>query len=131
MSLRNSRSVRKAQNPSQGKHWSVKEYFKRHKKSHKARTIRFKGSGKQTKHFNVRLATGLSLKGVSGEVNIACSKVKRGSKVTEKYLVSSAQLKARDIVKYYRVRWLIETWHKEVKQKFGFGDIVRSEKRFI
>ena len=75
MSLRNFRSVRKAQNPSQGKHWSVKEYFKRHKKSHKAKTIRFKGSGKQTKHFNVRLATGLSLKGVSGEVNIACSKV--------------------------------------------------------
>ena len=122
MALMSSRSVRKTKNPNQSKNWNVQQYFKRHKKSHKAMAIQFKGSGKQTRHFNVRLATGLLLNGVAGEVRVVCSKVKRGSKVTEKYLASSAPLKARDIVKYYRFRWLIETWHKEVKQKFGFGD---------
>ena len=100
--------------------WRVKEYFKRHK-CHASKTIRFKGSGRKRITFQVRLATNVRLKGV-GNVNVVCSKGRRGKKVTMKYLVSSANLTARNIVKYYRVRWAIETWHKEVKQKFGFGD---------
>ena len=103
VALMSSRGIRKVKkNPKLNKSWRVSEYFKRHKKGHKAMTIRFKGSGKKIRHFSVRLATDLLLNGVSGKVSVVCSKVKRGSKVTEKYLASSAPLKARDIVKYYR-----------------------------
>ena len=97
------------------------DYFKRHKKGHSLSTIHFKGSGKKRVTFQVRLATGIHLKGV-GNIHVVCSKGKRGSKTTVKYIGSSARLSARNIVKYYRARWIIETWHKEVKQKFGFGD---------
>ncbi len=101
---------------------SVAKYFKRYKKGHSSSTIRFKGSGKKRITFQVRLAMKVHHKGV-GLINVACSQGKRGSKKTIKYVASSdLRLKARDIVKYYRARWSIETWHKEVKQNFGFGD---------
>ena len=112
MALKSSRTV---------KNCRVTDYFKRHKKGHSSSTIRFKGSGKKRITFQVRLATDVHLKGV-GHIHVVCSKGKRGSKTTVKYLGSSARLSARNIVKYYRARWVIETWHKEVKQKFGFRD---------
>ena len=112
MALKSSRTVKSCR---------VTNYFKRHKKGHSSSTIHFKGSGKKRVTFQVRLATGIHLKGV-GNIHVVCSKGKRGSKTTVKYIGSSAKLSARNIVKYYRARWIIETWHKEVKQKFGFGD---------
>ena len=101
----------------------VSEYFRSHKKGHKAKTIRLSDSGKKRITFTVRLATSVLLKGV-GAVNVVCSKGDlRGKRKTVKYIGSSdPRLKTRDIIKYYRIRWKIETWHKEVKQKFGFGD---------
>lgn len=100
----------------------VSNYFKRHKKGHRESTIRFIGSGQKRITFKVRLATGVHLKGVS-KVNVACSKGTRGSKVTMKYIATSdINLTARDIIRFYRARWKIETWHKEVKQDFGFRD---------
>ena len=113
MALKSSRTV---------KGLRVTEYFKRHKKGHRNTSIRFIGSGRKRITYRVRLATNIQLKGF-GKVNVVCSKGKRGSKWTKKYIASSdRQLVARDLVKYYRQRWSIETWHKEVKQQYGFGD---------
>lgn len=104
------------------KDFQVAEYFKRHKKGHRNTSIRFIGSGKKRISYQVRLATGIQLKGF-GKVNVVCSQGRRGPKWTVKYLATSdCRMAARDLVKYYRQRWSIETWHKEVKQHFGFGD---------
>ena len=104
------------------KNHRVTEYFRRFKKGHSTITIRFIASGRKRITFQVRLATNVHLKGVR-QINVVCSKGKSGAKTTTKYITSSdKKLRARDLVKLYRQHWSIETWHKEVKQKYGFGD---------
>lgn len=105
----------------------VKEYFQRHRHI-PWRTIRLKFGNSQGKtkerRFRVRSAGRSHLKGF-GEVNVVCSeKTSRNArKVSRKYIVTNdLRQSARKTVRVYAKRWAIETWHKVMKQKFGYGD---------
>lgn len=105
----------------------VKEYFNRNRQI-PWRTIRLKlGNGpgeKRERVFRVRSAGKAYLKGF-GEVLVVCSekRSKSARKASRKYLITNdLRQSARKTVQIYAKRWAIETWHKEMKQKFGYGD---------
>jgi len=98
---------------------SVVKYFKNHRNL-KGESIRLhvgNGGKNSRRTYSVRLSVECRLKGV-GEVQAVCSKKHDG---TKKYLATSdLTLTAREIVFWYANRWAIETWHREMKQNFGF-----------
>jgi hypothetical protein len=98
---------------------SVVEYFKNHRNL-KGKSIRLHvGSGGKNSRrtYSVRHSAECQLKGV-GKIQAVCSKKRDG---TKKYLATSdLTLTAREIVFWYSNRWAIETWHREMKQNFGF-----------
>lgn len=98
---------------------SVVEYFKNHRNL-KGESIRLhvgNGGKNSRRTYSVRLSAECRLKGV-GKVQAVCSKKHDG---TKKYLATSdLTLTAREIVFWYAKRWAIETWHREMKQNFGF-----------
>lgn len=100
---------------------SVVEYFKNHRNL-KGTSIRLhvgNGGKNSRRTYSVRLAAECRLKGV-GQVQAVCSKKRDG---TKKYLATSdLTLTAREIVFWYANRWAIETWHRKMKQNFGFID---------
>lgn len=110
----------------------VKEYFQRHRHI-PWRTIRFKGGNsrgkKQEQKFRIRSAERSHLKGF-GEINVVCSeKTSRSARKTSRKYIATNNLKqsVRRTVLIYSKRWVIETWHKEMKQNHGYGDC-RSQK---
>ncbi len=102
----------------------VSNYFRRHRHI-PWESIRLSiGSGGKThrRDFSIRHTREAHLKGV-GEVTVVCSEKRRWSRRTRKFLAASdPSLTARQIVQWYTRRWAIETWHREIKQSFGFGD---------
>lgn len=112
---------------------NVKDYFHRHREI-PWRTIRLTGGNghgnKMDRKFRVRAAQKSHLKGY-GEVNVVCSeKTSRSAtrKTSRKYIVTNdLKQSARKTVLVYAKRWSIETWHKEMKQSYGYGDC-RSQK---
>lgn len=103
----------------------VREYFWTQRRWLPWTSIRLNiGTGKKTKRrkYSIRTATGANLKGV-GPVTVVYSKAKSRSKESTKYLATSAlSLTGRQIVQWYARRWAIETWHREMKQNYGFID---------
>jgi DDE family transposase len=104
----------------------VKEFFRTHRRWLPWKTIRLHvGSGtkkKKRRVFSIRTATKSNLKGV-GSVTVVCSKTKSRAKKSTKFLVTSdSKLTGRQIVVWYARRWAIETWHRDMKQNYGFID---------
>jgi hypothetical protein len=104
----------------------VKELFRTHRRWLPWNTIRLHvGSGtkkKKRRTFSIRTATKSNLKGV-GPVTVVCSKTKSRAKKSTKFLVTSdSNLTGRQIVVWYARRWAIETWHRDMKQNYGFID---------
>ncbi len=72
--------------------------------------------------FRVRQTSG-SLKGV-GQVQLVCSECKKRRHGRRKYLAcSDLMASATQIVMGYRLRWLIEIFHKQIKQHLGFEEM--------
>ena len=70
----------------------------------------------------VRQTSG-SLKGV-GQVQLVCSECKKRRHGRRKYLAcSDLRASATQIVMGYRLRWLIEIFHKQIKQHLGFEEM--------
>jgi hypothetical protein len=106
---------------------AVSDYFQRHRHI-PWRTIRLNGGNgfgnKKERKFRVRTAGRSHLKGF-GEVNVVCSEKKSriAKKTSRKYIATNViHQSARKTVRIYSRRWAIETWHKEMKQNFGYGD---------
>ena len=104
----------------------VKEFFRTNRRWLPWNTIRLHvGSGtkkKKRRVFSIRTATKCNLKGV-GPVTVVCSKTQSRAKRSMKFLVTSdSRLTGRQIVVWYARRWAIETWHREMKQNYGFID---------
>ena len=101
----------------------VCEYFKRHKHLSWS-TIRMKfgsGSKQHWRKFSVRTAMRVHLKGV-GLTNVILSKA-HGHARKPKYLVTSdLSLNCRQIINWYAKRWVIELWHRDMKQNYGYID---------
>jgi len=110
----------------------VKEYFLRNRHI-PWKTIHLKsGNGRGTRKkrkFRVRAARRSHMKGF-GEVNVVCSEKtsRTAGKRSRKYIVTSKLNQyERESLRIYAKRWSIETWHKDMKQNFGYGDC-RSKK---
>lgn len=107
--------------------FQVKEFFKKNRwiKWQSIRITRDSKNKKKRLDYRIRTAEQVELNGV-GLVNVVCSEKKargRGQKSTRRFLVSSRENSTgREIIKDYRKRWTIETWHKTMKQSYGFGD---------
>ena len=103
----------------------VSEYFRRTKRGLKNQPIRLKaGSGGKGSRriYSIRTATDATMKGF-GLVTVVCSKAIGRKRKPLKYLVTSdLKMTGREIVEWYGKRWGIETWHREMKQNFGFID---------
>ena len=116
MALKSSRTVNGA---------SVKDLFWRTRRRLKTQTIRLHaGSGKKRtrRTFSVRAVSKARLKGF-GLVTAVCSKAESRKGKPQKYLAASDLAMApREILKWYALRWRVETWHREMKQGFGYVD---------
>ncbi len=103
----------------------VKELFRTTKRWLSSKPIRLNvGSGdkKARRSFSIRTAREASMKGF-GLVHVVCSKAIGRKGKPQKFLASSdLEMSGRDIVCWYARRWRIETWHREMKQNFGFID---------
>jgi hypothetical protein len=116
MAIKSSRSVDGLQ---------VSKLFRRAKRRLKNISIRLavgSGSNRKRRKFSVRTARGARLKGF-GLANVVCSKAESRRDKPSKFIAASdLQMGARDIVEWYARRWAIESWHRDMKQNFGFGD---------
>lgn len=89
------------------------------------------GKNKRRK-FRIRTAENVKLAHV-GQVNAVCSEKvggRRNSRKTNtrRFLATSRlDLSGRDILELYSRRWAIETWHKKIKQDYGFNDCSASK----
>jgi hypothetical protein len=103
----------------------VKEFFRTHRRWLPWKPIRLhvgSGTKKKRRKFSIRTATKSNLKGV-GPITVVCSKTKSRAKKPTKYLATSdSRLSGRQIVVWYARRWAIETWHRDMKQNYGFID---------
>jgi len=105
--------------------WSqIAEFFKNHRLL-KWATIRFyltTGPKRKRKDFRIRQTIGY-LRHV-GEVQLVCSEFRKRPDGRRKYLAcNDLKATARHILLGYRLRWIIEIFHKDVKQYLGFEDI--------
>ena len=102
---------------------SIAVTFKRNRRV-EWRTIRVpKNSGKKKRmEFRIRQIIGYLRN--FGKAQLICSQFSKKSKGRRKYLACN-DLKAtsRQIIIGYRLRWAIETFHKEVKMFLGFEDV--------
>lgn len=103
----------------------VKELFRRTRRWLSWESIRLNvGSGnkKSRRIYSVRTAREANMKGF-GLVHVVCSKAIGRKGKPQKFLATSdLEMTGREIVQWYARRWRIETWHREMKQNFGFID---------
>jgi hypothetical protein len=98
-------------------------FFKKHRRL-KWQTIRVKPNGVKTKRLEYRIRHTIGYLRYVGKVRLVCSEYKKRPDGRRKYLACN-DLKAthRHIVIGYRIRWLIEIFHKKVKMFLGFEDV--------
>lgn len=108
--------------------FKIKEYFTRHRHlSWKSVYFNKDQNGKNKRRkFRIRTAEKVHLAKV-GQVTAVCSEKAGGgrnkTKKTRRFLVTSrSELSGREILRRYAARWKIETWHKKIKQDYGFND---------
>ncbi len=103
----------------------VREHFRTHRRWLPWTSIRLdigSGSKKKRRKYSVRTAIDVVLKGV-GPVTVVCSKAcSRRRKPTKYIATSDLSMTGRKIVAWYTRRWMIETWHREMKQNYGLID---------
>jgi hypothetical protein len=82
-----------------------------------------KNSGKKKRmEFRIRQVIGYLRN--FGKAQLICSEFSKKSKGRRKYLAcNDMKATARQIIIGYRLRWIIETFHKEVKMFLGFEDV--------
>jgi Transposase DDE domain len=103
----------------------VSELFRASRRWLAWETIRLKtGSGGKGSRriYSIRTQRDAYMKGF-GLVHVVCSKADHNRKKPRKFLVTSClEMGGRDIVRWYSMRWRIETWHRDMKQNYGFID---------
>ncbi len=127
IALKSSRSV-KTQNQynqtrkSEG--WnSITISFKRNRRA-KWQTIRVLKNGGKKKRMEFRIRQIIGYLRNFGKAQLICSEFFKKSKGRRKYLAcNDMEATPRQILIGYRLRWAIETFHKEVKMFLGFEDV--------
>lgn len=118
------KSEKQYSNTPKSREWSQVDVFFKDQRWVKWVTIRiFTDSPKKKRmEFRIRQITGY-LRNV-GRVQLICSEFKLRPKGRKKYLAcNDFKATPRQILLGYRIRWKIETFHKEVKMFLGFEDV--------
>ena len=121
---RNVKSEREYSTTNKTEGWTqVADFFKRHRWA-KWQTIRLKTKSGKRKRMEFRIRQIIGYLGKVGKVQLICSEFKKRSDGRRKYLAcNDLRVKARLIIIGYRLRWLIEIFHKQVKMFLGFEDV--------
>jgi hypothetical protein len=123
-STRTFKTEKKFANTPKSESWlSVSEFFRKNRWIgwETVQIQRDKGKKKRME-FRIRHITGILRN--YGKVRLICSEFKKRRKGRRKYLISNdLNAKPRHIIIGYRMRWMIEIFHKEVKMFLGFEDV--------
>jgi hypothetical protein len=106
------------------KHWlHVDTFFRRHRRL-KWDTVRLQTKGNKRKRMDVRIRHITGYWRSVGKVELVCSERRNRPDGRRKYLAcNDLRATPRQIVTGYRLRWVVELWHKCVKQNLGFEDV--------
>jgi len=118
------KSLRENTNSKESVDWSkVFEFFKNHRWA-KWQTIRVPTNSPKRKRMEFRIRQIFGFLRHVGKVQLICSEFKKRPDGRRKFLAcSDLNVKARLIIIAYRLRWIIEIFHKQVKMFLGFEDI--------
>jgi len=127
IALKKSRSVKTIKqygNTPKSKDWTRVDDFFRNNRWLAWITIRLLTNGPKKKRIVFRIRqTKVFLRNV-GEVLLICSEMRNRPDGRRKYIAcNDLKIPARQILMGYKLRWLIEIFHKEVKMHLGFQDV--------
>ena len=121
---RNVKSEREYSNTKKSEGWTQVAVFFKHHRWAKWQTIRLKANSGKRKRMEFRIRQIVGYLGKVGKVQLICSEFKKRSDGRRKYLAcNDLKVEARLIIVGYRLRWLIEIFHKQVKMFLGFEDV--------
>jgi AraC-like DNA-binding protein len=109
------------------KQWAHIATFFRNHRWLKWQTIRIPTNGTKRKRMEFRTRDTMGYLRYVGQVQLVCSEPRRRPEGRRKYLAcNDMRVTARQVMLGYRLRWVIELFHKTVKQHLGFEDVATS-----
>ena len=109
------------------KQWAHIATFFRNHRWLKWQTIRIPTNGAKRKRMEFRTRDTMGYLRYVGQVQLVCSEPRRRPEGRRKYFAcNDMRVTARQIMLGYRFRWVIELFHKTVKQHLGFEDVATS-----
>jgi hypothetical protein len=130
MALSKTRSVKSEtlyHSTPKSKQWLSVELFFRHHRRLKWSTIRLMTNGTKAKRKEFRIRHTMGYLRYVGWVHLVCSEPKKRSEGRRRYLAcNDVRVTARQIMLGYRLRWVVELFHKNIKQFLGFEDVSTS-----
>ena len=109
------------------KQWSPIATFFRNHRWLKWQTIRLTTHGTKRKRMEFRTRDTIGYLRYVGQVQLVCSEPRKRPEGRRKYLAcNDMRVTARQVILGYRLRWVIELFHKTVKQHLGFEDVATS-----
>jgi hypothetical protein len=109
------------------KQWAHIAMFFRNHRWLKWQTIRIPTNGTKRKRMEFRTRDTMGYLRYVGQVQLVCSEPRRRPEGRRKYFAcNDMRVTARQIILGYRLRWVIELFHKTVKQHLGFEDVATS-----
>jgi hypothetical protein len=104
----------------------IATFFRNHRRL-KWTTIRVMTHGAQAQRMEFRSRDTIGYLRYVGKVHLVCSEPRKRPDGRRKYFAcNDMRVSARQIIMGYRLRWAIELFHKDVKQRLGFEDVATS-----
>ena len=109
------------------KQWChIATFFRNHRRL-KWTTIRVITNGAQAKRMEFRSRDTIGYLRYVGKVQLVCSEPRKRPDGRRKYFAcNDLRVTARQIIMGDRLRWAVELFHKDVKQRLGFEDVATS-----
>src|SRR6266581_784441 len=127
MALGKTRSVKSALlalTTPKSKQWCHIATFFRNHRWLKWQTIRTTTNGTKRKRMEFRTRDTIGYLRYVGQVQLVCSELRKRPEGRRKYFAcNDMRVTARQIILGYRLRWAIELFHKDIKQRLGFEDV--------
>jgi hypothetical protein len=107
--------------------WCHIATFFRHHRRLQWTTMRVMTNGAQAQRMEFRSRDTIGHLRYVGKVQLVCSEPRKRPEGRRKYFAcNDLRVTARQIIMGYRLRWAIELFHNDVKQRLGFADVATS-----